>query len=337
MPSPATECRPNRDPWTLVRRWPVPSPGKKGLSPVAKIVWCYLFQIAGGVDRSVVAHAQSIGRETGLSERAARRALSSLVAWQLIKIADRFNGELTIDLDDPQRVARMRLVPAESSGQGELQFPDTPGSPAEVTSTGPAEVLAFSPVPVFLSDPPADLTPRPPPMLKHSSLEEISQALSTQSTQTESALVNQGSGLRGERGGFDAKTAALRGQLHADPSIEEKTLAAAIDPLNLAARIADLGQAQDEKAKEIARWIHGQLGAIDPKFLRWAQGKCKRIAWAILEDRLRDDRGRSTQELVSDVLKRMRAAPVRTSRAAWFFGTIKEEFRKAGQAWGGSR
>lgn len=348
MAAHATECRPaNSDPWTVVRRWPVPAPGKKGLSPVAKCVWIYLYQIAGGICRSVIAHAANIGRETGLSERAVRRALKTLGAWGLIKIADRFNGELTIDLEDPQRVASMRLVPAESIGQGELQFPDTPGSPSEVPlSNGPAEVLAFSPVSSSLPgltpqgspplpDPPADLapktpadlTPNPPPKLK---------ALNS--------LFRREQRASSLHGGFDAKaaapstpsTASLRGQIHADPAIETKTVDATLRSFDevLAKRVAQLGAAQAVKAKEIARWLLAQLGPIAPNFLRWTQGKCQKIAWAMLEDRLRDDSGRSTQELVSDVLLRSRSAKVR-NRATWFLGTMREEFTKAGHAWDG--
>jgi hypothetical protein len=115
----------------VVRAWPSPAPMVKGLRAEAKLAFIGLMCKAGGIERHLVTHAANVGREMGASERSGQRALDSLRKAGLIRVPDRFKGEITVFLENPLKVAQhARLGPA-FGGQGEFDFANEPPSEAE--------------------------------------------------------------------------------------------------------------------------------------------------------------------------------------------------------------
>lgn len=344
-----------RDPWVIVRRWHVPAPGEKGLSPQAKMLWHYLYCLAGGIDQPAVIHTANVGRENGLSDRAVRRLMETLKRWGLIELPDRYKGEVTVRLTDPQESLLARLMPTESSGQGELEFPDNPGSPTEVQPQGPPGVIPLPAVPALARPPDgaADVTSNPP-HAKHGAYARAQiKALSISiPKKTESS---SGSGASG---GFDAKSAAAKVPSGLSPQQHRDWLRVQVEAAARARNesrgddsiptigdgFADLAQkitrqapedlvARDTRARQYAAWLFARLGPIDHDYRRYVEGKCLRIAWAIVE-------GRQTFEKVpfemkvQDLLGRMH----KTGRqpVKFFMGAMGEEFKLAGLSWDGA-
>lgn len=352
-----TQRQPRRnDPMAVIRRWPIPSPGRRGLRPEAKLIWSYLYEGAGGVERSIVIHAAHVGAANAMSERACRRALDSLADWTLIEIPDRYNGEITVYLNDPQKVAEARLKPGESSGQGELEFPDTPTSPSEVVPIAEAEAASLplrpvgpAPPPPLASNPPADMASNPPPSIEHNSRARI-EALSIKSIEPSNALAQA---RAGKVGGFDAKSAAKSAgeesrdwqriarevaAAQAKSAQESSTLGTLLGNVEktIADRVARIDiPGQEAKAKETAAWIQRHLEPIDQSFRAWAAGYCLKVGWLVVE-------GRWPASELSDLLRRLELAAasgtIDQSRTQWFSGAVARALAKKGiPFWKGKR
>jgi hypothetical protein len=131
------EPLPQRAPseFMAVRRQVMAWPGMGGDQ---KLVFLYLLEIAGGVNRPVVCHPRNIAVLLGRSEKSSHRYLDRLAEYGLMEIRNRethrqrrAGGDWTIFLLDPREVARMRLMPGESAEQPELDFWSGSQSPTD--------------------------------------------------------------------------------------------------------------------------------------------------------------------------------------------------------------
>lgn len=104
-----------------IQRWRLPARGRSGLSAIAKWGWFHVYTVAGGIERNAVVHAGTLARELGSDDaRTGRGVIDALEDLGLIKVLSRAGGEITVYLEDPERVKRARFVPGENDDQGEL-------------------------------------------------------------------------------------------------------------------------------------------------------------------------------------------------------------------------
>lgn len=326
-----------------VRRWPTPGPGSPGLPAEAKNVWLYLEELAGGTLRAVVVHAANVGRECGLTERAARRALETLKRWGLIDVPDRFRGEITIYLQNPLVAARARLVRAASIGQGELDFPEDPELPSEGGAdwaAGPAQVIHLPPaVPTQTPaadkapHPPAGVAPHPPP---HHGSSEVRARIDHQSSiipsKDERSLQSMGPG------GHGATPAASSTAFPQPRTLEEREWER-VRRETMARRQRETPEPEDgprpldfgrvlrppagpEALEAVAKWAaYIKAEVRDKEMADWIP---ERVAYAVVAGRLSEKRLR-------DILRYTQRNG--KSRGAYFFSSLSAEFVKLRLSW----
>lgn len=307
------------DPHLLtIRRWPLPAKGFEGLPATAKVVWFHIYDVAGGVERSVVVHAGALGRETGSGERAAHRALDTLQELGLVSISSRRRGEITVFIEDPVKVARMRLLPGATDPQADL-FPETePSEPADEAHqppilsqthaaelAEPADEARQPPAPLaelvrsnrdaLNRDVAADVTRHPPPprLTKPVAQEFRRIQQQAQQSRTDSAEAESILSLR----------SAIGTAFERLPNPEH----------------------QAARAEEIAAWITAEVN--DPDLF---PGPVKRVAWAVVEGEGSLDL-RTVERVLSDV-KRKAQKP-----GAYFVGVMKKIFYAKGIPWDGKK
>jgi hypothetical protein len=346
------------DPWRIVARWPAPEPGRSGLPAQAKLAWQYLYQLAGGIDRSVSVLAANVGAEQGTSDRSGRRALESLAEVGLIQIADRFKGQITVYLNDPAIAARARLASATNlSDQGELEFPsDHESLPQEPDpSEGVIQLPPRASPADLVQEPPAVLAQDPPRQHRTAPARAIETSILTSNIQSARKDVDvyvPPAVLAQDPPPARTAASPVDWRIQLDP-IErrafeqiERQRRTAKEP----AELPTIGPAVDaklrslptpgEKIAQAQQWVEWMRERIaDPTWGQMPTDRhtglrgdvmLMRIACAIIDGLL----PMATLESIFKYLNQTQAAgKLRVSRAAYFMGAIKQTFANRGLNW----